>query len=262
MTGLIVATVLAAVAVALLVPGRAATGPVGPTGLRRAGPVPLVVGVTAVAGLAAVAAGVRPAVLAGILGGALVGASRLRRRRHEAREAAVTAGRLQESCELLAAELRAGRPAGTALDRTAEAWPTLAPVARAHAVGAPVPEALRDVARTPGAERLVLVAAAWEVAHRTGHGLADALDRVARSLRADRATDRLVAAELASARATARLVAALPVPVLLVGSGVGGDPWRFLLGTTAGLVCLAGGLGLLLAGLAWIEAVARRVRTP
>ena len=69
-------------------------------------------------------------------------------------------------------------------------------------------------------------------------------------------TARLVASELAAAHATARMLAVLPLGVLLLGTGIGGDPVGFLTGSTAGLVCFAVGLGLSFAGLLWLERIA------
>lgn len=181
-----------------------------------------------------------------------------RRRRHRRAEAASV--RVLETCELLAAELAAGRPPVAALERAAAEWPPLAPVAEAFSLGSDVPEAFRSLSRLDGARDLRLLGAAWQVAHRTGHGLAAAVTTVAVDLRATQVTRRVVESELASARATARLVAALPLPSLVLGGGAGGDPWGFLLGSPAGLGCLALGLALAVAGLWWIEAIAQSVR--
>ena len=181
-----------------------------------------------------------------------------RRRRVAADQAAVL-----EVCDLLAADLAAGRPPDAALAAGAERWPPLVPVVEAMRLGADVPEAMRRLAaERRGAADLRWVAGAWQVAQHSGHGLAAALERTAAGLRARRRTRRLVDSELASARSTARLVACLPVAVLLMGSGAGSDPWSFLLATPVGWVCGAVGLTLVALGLWWIERLADRAAAP
>ena len=229
--------------------------PTFPADLRRPGAVVVSLVVAAV-GVGARLGAPEPAVLALVLAGGAAGAHWLWRQRARAATADQTRDRVLECCDLLAAELAAGQPSEAALTQAAAAWPAIGPVAQCQAYGGDVPAALRRAAQEPGAEGMALVAAAWQVSHRTGHGLADALGRVAQALRDARATDRVVRGELASARATARLVAALPVVALAIGAGSGGDPLSFLLGTPIGLACLAGGLGLGLLGLAWIERLA------
>lgn len=181
-----------------------------------------------------------------------------RRRQVAADQAAVL-----EVCDLLAADLAAGRPPEAALAAGAHRWPPLAPVVEAMRLGADVPDAMRRLAaQRRGAADLRWVAGAWQVAQHSGHGLSAALHRTADGLRARRRTRRLVDSELASARATARLVACLPLAVLLMGSGTGSDPWSFLLGTPVGWVCGALGLGLVALGLGWIERLADRAAAP
>jgi tight adherence protein B len=254
MTGLAaVAGTAAALAVLLLLPPpSSAPGPAPRAGVRwwwvgapAAGAVALLSGRTLVLSSIAAAVGFAALVLV-----------RVRRDRLAARS---TARRVLELCEHLSSDLGAGLPPGAVLALAAEEWPVVAPVAEAHRIGSDVPAAWRALARLPGAGDLRLVAAAWQLTHRTGAGLADAVDRVARGLRAAQSTRRVVDGELASARATARLVAALPLLALAMGTGAGGDPWGFLLGHPAGLACLGAGLALGFAGLWWIEAIARDV---
>ncbi len=231
----------------LLVPSGAQVSP-RPT-LRPAWPLAVVVAASlllprslTVPGLLLVAAG--------------WGARTIWRRRAATREAEANAGRMAEVCDLLAAELGAGRPPEAALEEAAITWTALRPVADACRLGGDVPGAFRAVAATPGAGGLRLLAAAWTVSQRTGGSLGPATRRVADAIRRDRSTRRVIAGELASARATARLVAGLPVVALLMGSGAGADPWSFL-DTPPGWVCLAGGLGVGFVGLWWIELLAR-----
>lgn len=254
MTGLpgLVAVLASVAVVALLVapagpatPGRS-TGPGWPLAAVLAGAVALVVGPDRLVPTLVAAAA------------AWVGWSLWRRRRRR-REEQLVGERVREACEHLAAELGAGQPSGAALDQVALAWPQLAPVAEAHRVGADVPDALRLAAHHSGAGDLRLLAAAWQVSHRTGQGLASAVDRVAGDLVATRRTRRVVEGELASARATARLVGGLPLLAWAMGSGAGGDPLGFLVGTPLGWGCLALGAAFGLAGLWWIEAIARDV---
>jgi tight adherence protein B len=242
-------------------PGTPA-GSTAPAAGRRATPGRLVLVGVPVALTAAGAVPVRLLVLGLIAVLSAAGARRVWRRRRARVEADKTARHVLDACEVVAAELAAGRPADAALAQGAGRWPGLAPAVEAHALGSDVAEALRRLASTPGAAELRVVASAWQVSQHSGHGLADALARVAARIRARRQTRRVVTSELASARATARLVAGLPVVALGMGSGAGGDPWAFLLGTPVGWGCLALGLGFALLGLWWIEVIADGVDRP
>jgi tight adherence protein B len=82
---------------------------------------------------------------------------------------------------------------------------------------------------------------------------------VVASARARQLAGHLVRGELSSARATARVVALLPVGTLAMSAGIGGDPWSFLFRHPAGVACLAAGVGLVFAGLAWIDRMAATV---
>ncbi len=241
----------------LLLPRPSVSVPTGTPASRRPGRNLLPVGAAAVA-VGALLMLVEGTTLAlGVIAvGALVGAERMARRARGRRAAHLRAERVVEVCEALAAELRAGQPPLRALRHCVEVWPALESVATAGDLGADVPRALRRLAALPGASGLAEVAAAWQVSQSSGGTMASALGRVADSARRRRATQSLVMSELASAQATARLVAVLPVVVLAMGTGLGSDPWGFLLTTPFGLVCLGGGLVLTYSGLAWIDKIA------
>lgn len=165
-----------------------------------------------------------------------------------------------ELCTAAAAELRAGAMPTQAAARAVGSLPGLCDeVARVAALGGDVVGALRAAARHPGAEGLGHLAVAWSVSELTGSGLAPACDRVAGVLRDEQALRREVSAQLAGARATARLLGVLPLFGLVLGAGIGGRPWEFLLGTPYGLGCLTVGLVLVAVGLWWTERLVRSV---
>lgn len=243
---------------ALASPGRWSAGPPRPVApaLRTAMVLASVVGA-----LLVLLEGTELA-LALIAAGGFAGAARLVVRSRARREALRRADGVVEICEALAGELGAGQPPVLALRRCVEVWPEIEPAATAAELGADVPRALRRLAARPGASGLAELAAAWQVSQTSGATMGVALGRVAGAARRRRATQLLVASELASAQATARLVALLPAGVLAMGSGLGGDPVAFLLTTPAGLACLASGLALALAGLSWIERISTSVVDP
>lgn len=259
---MLVTVLAAAAAVALLVPPRQSTaaGPRWGTAVRNlhAGRA-LPVVVAGVASLLLVTVDGRRLALALIVLGCVAGAGSMTRRSRRARAAEQRQSRVVDVCEALVGELQAGQPLVTSLERCCEVWPAVAPVVAAGRLGADVPAALRRLAEQPGAEGLREIAAAWQVSERSGAGLAAALSQVADTARERQGTRHLVQGELASAQATARLVAVLPVASLAMSAGIGGDPWHFLLGTRAGLVCLALGVLLAFAGLVWIDRIALAV---
>ena len=253
MTAVLGAAVLAALAVLLVFPGSASHA-------RNGSPMParaaLAGGGAAVLFTSWAWLDLHHVLLLAVGSVTAMGGVRVVARRRAAVHAAARSEQVLAACDAIAADLRAGQPPSSALDRAARAWPELAPVAATGHLGADVPTAMREVARRPGGGKLRRAAATWQVAHETGAGLADAMHAAAQAIREELQTSRLVATELAAAHATARMLAVLPAGVLLLGIGVGGDPVGFLLDSTPGVVVLAAGLALSFAGLLWLERIA------
>lgn len=167
---------------------------------------------------------------------------------------------IAEICLALSAELRSGLPMGGAVAAVAADWPDLlGGVAGQVAIGGDVAAALRRAGTTAGAEALQAVAAAWDVAERTGAPLSRVLLAVADSLRMAAAARREAQSQLATARATARLMAILPFGTLLMLSGGDQAAVRFLVATPVGWVCLGAAGGLVGLGLWWVGRVSRSV---
>ncbi|MEZ5371347.1 MAG: type II secretion system F family protein [Microthrixaceae bacterium] len=140
------------------------------------------------------------------------GAGDIRRGRRPGEE--VAAGELAEA---LAAQLRAGATLPEALGGVTPGEPLAGPlvrVTRALDRGAPLDEALRDLAVGGPPERRLLVAALL-LSARHGGRAADALDGVAGTLRDRRAVTAELSAQTSQARFSAWVLMALP-PIFLV----------------------------------------------
>jgi len=202
---------------------------------------------------------------------AVVPLRRWRLRRRRASEARGRAGAVIDLCTGLAAELRSGATpeqalhtvtsrTGTALTRSLGAEPAARLAAGRY--GADVPAALRLVAELPGGRGAAAVAACWRVTAESGTGLAAGLDQVADALRAERALAEEIAGELAGPRTTIAVLAALPLVGLGLGAGLGARPVPVLLHTPAGLLCLACGALLEVAGVVWTARIIRGAEAP
>ncbi len=185
-------------------------------------------------------------------------AVRLSGRGQQRRERAACRARVIEFCDALVAELRAGQPPPRAITLAAENWSAVEPVAATALLGGDVAGTLRAQASRPGAEPFAAIAAGWEVAHSSGAGLADVLDRLSGALRDDEDIRLDMEGALGPPRATARLLAVLPLLGAALGTGLGGDPVGLLLGSMFGAVCLAAGAALAVSGLFWVEHIARQ----
>ena len=203
--------------------------------------------------------GVQVLLLVGMGSAVVIVVKRLVDAAHARRARAHRSSAVIEFCDALGAELRAGLPPVAAIERAAVVWPPWSPVVTAARLGGDVPGALRAASEQPGSDGLRAVAAAWEVAERSGAALAEVLDQIAVGLRSDDDARAEVVAALAPPRATAKMLAGLPVFGLGLGYSMNADPLDFLLHTTAGLGCLGAGVGLALVGLWWVERLADAV---
>jgi tight adherence protein B len=198
------------------------------------------------------------AALAAVCAGAVVRTVRATRRAAAARRRAQA---IAEGLGVLAAELRAGRSVEDAAGAAVAGCPDdVAGAALGRVLRLGVAPPAPPTAGVPAdvAEVLGRVAVAVRLSARTGCSLAGVAAAVEDDLRArDRAETELRAA-VAGPRASAAVLAGLPVLGLLMGSGVGADPWRVLTTTGTGSVLLVVGVGLELAGVAWSTRLVRR----
>jgi tight adherence protein B len=166
--------------------------------------------------------------------------------------------------ERWAAGVRAGRSVDDALDAalsldpgTAAALPRSVNAARLHGDVAAAMVADADGLDAGRAAEVRALAACWTVGRLHGGGLADAVERVAESVRADELHRSHVRSELAGAHASARLLAVLPIAALTLSLVLGITSPGALLARPWALGALAAGLVLDVVGLWWTAVVVR-----
>lgn len=194
------------------------------------------------------------------------------RRRSSPQSAVATVPAVRELVQQAATLLRSGVPpwqVWSGLTEVADAaGPVAGRAARIAAAGGDAASVLREdtasvrrscsVKRSssasgsdPGGRALHGLAAAWEVADRSGAPLADVLDRYADGLLAQEEAADARAVALAGPRATSRVLVILPVAGIGLGVLIGADPVTVLTQTTIGRWCAAFGTALAVVGWWW-----------
>ena len=165
--------------------------------------------------------------------------------------------RVIQALGALAAELEAGQPPREALRRSGgepAVWPS---ALAAMQLDGDVASALdSDAVHAPVLRQL---SACWRVAADSGAGLAEAIVRLAESARSAEDVRIDLEGQLAGPRATARMLAVLPLVGIGFGMMLGADPVSWLVNSTAGRVCLVGGVLLTIVGTWWTGRIAAAV---
>ena len=118
--------------------------------------------------------------------------------------------------------------------------------------------ALHDDSKVYKVASLASCANLLELSSQSGSSINEALTQVADKLMTRRSQEQLIATELASTKATVFVLAGLPIMGVGMGLMLGSDSIPWLLGSPAGRVCLALGIGLELVGWFWIKRLLNR----
>ena len=118
--------------------------------------------------------------------------------------------------------------------------------------------ALHDDSKVYKVASLASCANLLELSSQSGSSINEALTQVADKLMTRRNQEQLIATELASTKATVFVLAGLPIMGAGMGLMLGSDSISWLLGSPAGRVCLALGIGLELVGCFWIKRLLNR----
>jgi tight adherence protein B len=118
--------------------------------------------------------------------------------------------------------------------------------------------ALHNDSITYNAPSLARCANLLDLSSQSGSSINEALTQVADKLMTRRNQEQMIATELASTKATVFVLAGLPLMGAGMGLILGSDSISWLLGSSAGRICLVLGLGLELMGWLWIKRLLNR----
>ena len=191
----------------------------------------------------------------------VVTARRLLRQARLRQQASRNRAEVSAVCRLLNAQISMGTLPSAALRLAGQQSRLLGSAVGALDVGVSVADELAKAGEQPGATGLKSLAAAWDIATRSGAPFAPTIAAVNEEIRQSERSEQTVQQELASALATGRLLAALPVAGIGMGYAVGGAPVQFLAGTLLGQCCLVLAVVLVALGLLWTEHIATPPRS-
>ena len=118
--------------------------------------------------------------------------------------------------------------------------------------------AMYEDAENQNASSLASSSNLLELSSQSGSSVNEALTQVANKLIARRNQEQLIVTELASTKATVFVLAGLPIMGAGMGLMLGSDSVAWLIGSSAGRVCLVLGIGLELLGWFWIKRLLNR----
>jgi tight adherence protein B len=170
---------------------------------------------------------------------------------------------LPSVCDLLASILKGGGGFRTALQILHQGYRgpalkgSIASLSESLRLGTPQDEALRRWASQLGIQEAYFFAFCVNVSQRTGGRLAEALERLSGSLRAQQAVTLKAEALTSQGRLQALLMAAMPFLLLLLLSAIDQSFLSFFTGSTHGIGLLGLVVLLEIVGLMWIRRIIR-----
>ncbi|MEO8696610.1 MAG: type II secretion system F family protein [Acidimicrobiales bacterium] len=172
---------------------------------------------------------------------------------------------LPELLETVARFLRSGSSLTVALREASEALGDslrrdLAIVLAGADHGRPLAESFAEWAGASNSPARQMVAAAMVIAHTLGGGAAHTFDALASSLRARASAQREAEVMAAQARASALVIGVAPFAFALVIAAVDPSIATAVVQSSAGQLCLVGGIASEIAGLCWIRRLSGTAR--